>query len=246
MIQNKKLYYYTCLSIIISCIVILPLKASENDFNEEDPLKGYNKTVTDINFTIDKYLLRPLASAYSWAVPPFLRSRVSDFFSNLSEFPNASNHLLQGEIDPSVTSVSRFLTNTSIGGLGFFDVASELGIPSEKTDLGETLYQYGFSSGPYVVLPFFGGASLRDHIGRQFDSALFSIGRDSDYYTAGRVLNVISIRSEFLAVDRLLPRDPEARYSFTKNLYYQNRSRFLGIENKKEKEDPFNDFFPDD
>ena len=40
-----------------------------------------------------------------------------------------------------------------VGVLGFFDVATKLGVTEQKEDFGQTLGWWGVPAGPYLVLP---------------------------------------------------------------------------------------------
>ena len=57
------------------------------------------------------------------------------------------------------------LVNTTIGIVGCFDVATELGLEKHREDFGQTLGVWGFEPGPYLVLPIFGPSNVRDAIG---------------------------------------------------------------------------------
>jgi phospholipid-binding lipoprotein MlaA len=51
-----------------------------------------------------------------------------------------------------------------------FDVATGMGLPKQTGDFGQTLYAWGFDSGPYIVLPVFGPATVRDGLGFAVDA----------------------------------------------------------------------------
>ncbi|MEY4482068.1 MAG: hypothetical protein RIQ84_1230, partial [Pseudomonadota bacterium] len=40
--------------------------------------------------------------------------------------------------------------------MGFFDIATDIGLDKNHEDFGQTLAVWGVGDGPYVVLPFFG------------------------------------------------------------------------------------------
>jgi phospholipid-binding lipoprotein MlaA len=63
-------------------------------------------------------------------------------------------------------ATARFGINTTLGIVGLFDPASQLGFPVRPRNLEETLCVYGLPSGPYVVLPILGPATFRDAVGR--------------------------------------------------------------------------------
>jgi len=65
------------------------------------------------------------------------------------------------------------VVNTTIGGVGFFDVADEwLGWKESPEDFGQTLAVYGVPSGPYLMLPFYGPSNIRDTVGFVADGAM--------------------------------------------------------------------------
>jgi phospholipid-binding lipoprotein MlaA len=54
------------------------------------------------------------------------------------------------------------------------DPATDMGLPSQQEDFGQTLGVYGVPAGPYVVLPLLGAALPRDAIGRIYVDHFFS------------------------------------------------------------------------
>ena len=64
-----------------------------------------------------------------------------------------------------MSDVGRFFINTTVGLVGCFDPASELGLERHREDFGQTLGVWGFEPGPFVMLPIFGPSSVRDAIG---------------------------------------------------------------------------------
>ncbi|WP_445599183.1 MlaA family lipoprotein [Azospirillum sp. A39] len=61
-------------------------------------------------------------------------------------------------------SAGRFAVNSTVGLLGFYDVASDWGMAPYHTDLGLALCAHGVAEGPYLVIPFIGPRTLRDGI----------------------------------------------------------------------------------
>ena len=66
----------------------------------------------------------------------------------------------------------RFLINTTAGGGGLFDVASDWGYPDHDTDFGVTLVLWGLPEGPFLFLPVLGPTNPRDAVGLGASSAL--------------------------------------------------------------------------
>ena len=95
-----------------------------------------------------------------FAIASGLRSTTSRIFAN---------DLLQGRGDAAGITFTRFVMNSTLGVAGLFDPASERGFAKQSGDFGQTLYAWGFDSGPYLVLLFFGSSNLRDTVGLAVD-----------------------------------------------------------------------------
>jgi phospholipid-binding lipoprotein MlaA len=72
----------------------------------------------------------------------------------------------------SLTTLGRFVTNSTLGIGGLFDPATSFGLKRKNQDFGKTLGYWGVDSGPYLVLPIFGPSSLRDTGGLAVDSGI--------------------------------------------------------------------------
>lgn len=134
-----------------------------------DPIEGFNRRVYRFNARFDEYVYLPVVRGYVWATPRFVRTGVSNVFSNLGDVSNLANSIVQRKVQKSMRTTSRLLLNTTLGVLGIFDVAKAMGIPQESEDFGQTLGSYGVPPGPYLVIPFIGPSSLRDGTGRVGD-----------------------------------------------------------------------------
>jgi phospholipid-binding lipoprotein MlaA len=121
-----------------------------------DPWEPFNQKMFWFNLRLDEYALRPVATGYARVVPERL-----------------ANNLFQGKFPGAGQEVGRFVVNTTLGGVGLFDVADMwFGLKESPEDFGQTLAVYGVSSGPYLVLPFFGPSTVRDTVGLAVDSAM--------------------------------------------------------------------------
>src|SRR5688572_29018613 len=134
-----------------------------------DPFEGFNRGVYSFNEELDKAILKPTAEAYKVLLPQFIRSSVSNFFSNINDIVVALNNLLQGKFTAAYSDLGRVAINSTIGVLGLFDVASEAGIEKHEEDFGQMLGWWGAGNGPFIMLPFFGPSTGRDAIGRVVD-----------------------------------------------------------------------------
>ena len=130
-----------------------------------DPYEKFNRKVYALNKGLDHYALLPGARVYRASVPAAARRGVSGGLANLDEPLSFANAGLQGKPKEASHTLARFLINTIFGVAGLVDVATDWGLPEQKEDFGQTFAVWGFSSGPYLMLPFFGPSTLRDGIG---------------------------------------------------------------------------------
>lgn len=131
-----------------------------------DPLSGYNEIMTSFNDTFYEYILRPTAQGYAYVVPQMARNGIGNFFDNLFFPIRFVNNLLQLKFYNTWQETERFVLNSTMGILGFRDVAGEeLGIKAHDEDFGQTLGHYGVGSGFHIVLPILGPSNLRDVVG---------------------------------------------------------------------------------
>ena len=137
-----------------------------------DPWEGFNHDMYRFNFYLDKFLFIPVVQGYEYVAPVVVQDGVSNFYNNLSEIRNLSNSMFQAKGKESLTTLARFLTNSTIGIGGLFDPATHLGLARHDQDFGKTLGYWGAGSGPYLVLPVFGPSSLRDAGGLAVDSGI--------------------------------------------------------------------------
>lgn len=158
--------------------------AAEDDYGDyaplrvSDPLEGFNRRVFVFNDWTYRRVLRPATRAYEFVVRPPVNRAIGNFYDNIRYPVRLVNSLLQGKFSRADLETRKFVVNT-LGGLGGFirqsdNVSSLAKVPAE--DLGQTLGHYGVPHGPYVVLPIFGGTSLRDLFGRAGDTVVSPTG----------------------------------------------------------------------
>lgn len=135
-----------------------------------DPFEPTNRVIFEGNDLFYSYIVRPIAKAYTWAVPEFGRDRIRDFLQNLNEPLIWANDMVQGDWHAADVTTGRFLANTTFGVGGLFDIAGKTGLEKQSGDFGQTLYHYGVPDGPYLVLPILGPSDPRDAVGMGVDS----------------------------------------------------------------------------
>ncbi|MFA5902701.1 MAG: VacJ family lipoprotein [Desulfobacula sp.] len=131
-----------------------------------DPLYYFNYAMYSFNDILYFALLKPIATGYKAIMPTIVRQGVNNFFYNLIFPVRFVNNFLQGEIKDAGTEIEIFLINSTIGILGFGQVAqSEFGLKTTEEDLGQTFGSYSIGNGFYLVLPVLGPSTLRDAVG---------------------------------------------------------------------------------
>ena len=175
-----------------------------------DPLEPINRKVFKFNDALDKAVTKPVAQGYRAVVPPPVRGGITNFFGNFRDVTTAVNNLLQLKIPRAASDVGRVLINSTVGILGFFDVASRLGLEKHDEDFGQTLGHWGMGPGPFLMLPLLGPSTARDTVGLvgdYFTDPEFYIFNHSpeNYIVFGT--RVINLRANLLAVEGLLDQE---------------------------------------
>jgi phospholipid-binding lipoprotein MlaA len=141
-----------------------------------------------------------------------------------------ANDLLQARPKEAMQSSGRFIVNIALGLGGFFDPASQLGIPLDETDFGITLARWGVPEGSFLMLPFIGPTTLRDVWRMPVDGYFFDplsyFSRNNSYEYGQeylpQVLYLITLRSSAIDAESFLNSayDP---YAFIRDAYRQQR-----------------------
>jgi phospholipid-binding lipoprotein MlaA len=192
-----------------------------------DPFERVNRVVFSFNETADQYVIKPIAEGYKFVLPEFIRTGVTNFFGNINDVLIGANNLLQGKPVNAVSDIGRFFINSTVGVLGLFDVATNMGLDKNREDFGQTLGVWGFSDGPYMVLPLFGASNVRDTVGFVVDVKTdFIINTNKlndDEKTAISSLRIINRRADLLDAGQLLEDAAFDKYSFLRDGYLQRR-----------------------
>ncbi|MPZ42284.1 MAG: VacJ family lipoprotein [Betaproteobacteria bacterium] len=198
--------------------------------NPRDPLEQFNRGVYSFNDTLDNVVLKPVATGYRAVTPQFVRTGVRNFFSNLDDVTVVINGVLQFKIPQALSDTGRFVLNSTVGLLGFIDVATHLGLEKHNEDFGQTLGYWGVGSGPYLVLPFLGPSSFRDGVGRFVDAFYTDVVWYIDHIRTRNILvgtRVVSNREALLDSEKILEAAALDRYSFIRDAYLQRRRNLV-------------------
>ncbi|RTE86774.1 VacJ family lipoprotein [Lysobacter sp. N42] len=191
------------------------------DFSDpRDPFESINRPLWDFNRdTLDPYLILPVANAYEH-VPSPIRRGLYNMTDNLNEPASFVNNILQLKMKDAFTTVGRFAINSTIGLLGFFDVADKWGIKEQKETFGETLAVYGMPAGPYVMLPAAGPTVLADRGGDFVDDFIWPAPVLSWQVSAARLLfRGLEQRIELKQLEPMLDNSLD-EYSFVREAYF--------------------------
>lgn len=201
--------------------------APGEDF-ESDPLESFNEKMFWFNREVlDRYLLKPIATAWDFVLPDPVQRGIHNVFDNLAVVRRVVNNTLQLKLTGAATEVARFTINSTIGLVGFFDVARDaFGIQQRDEDAGQTFGLWGMGPGPYLVLPFLPPLTIRDGIGYAIDSAMTPYIYFIPWYAnlGGTATNAINERS--LNLDRFerVAESTVDLYGAVRNAYLQRRA----------------------
>jgi phospholipid-binding lipoprotein MlaA len=203
------------------------VQTAGEDF-ENDPWERFNEKMFWLNREVlDRYVLKPVATAWDFVLPDVAQRGVHNVLDNLAVVRRVVNNALQLKFNWAATEAARFGINSTIGLVGLFDVAKEgFGIDQRDEDTGQTFGVWGMGPGPYLVLPFLPPLTLRDAVGFVIDSAMTPYVYFIPWYAtfAGTATNIVNERS--LNLDRY-ERVAEATvdlYSAVRNAYLQRRA----------------------
>lgn len=198
-----------------------------------DPREQQNRKVHAFNKQLDTAIVRPVAVAYSNAMPDDLENSVSNFASNLSLPGVVVNNILQGNIEGAFTNTVRFVVNSTLGFGGIHDPASDFGIAEVDADFGQTLYVWGVGEGHYLDSPVFGPGTQRRLAGRIVDFVIDPVGYvvpspEKYYGTGAKVISGVGARGRFAGTIDSVLYDSADSYAQARLIYLQTRRFELG------------------
>jgi phospholipid-binding lipoprotein MlaA len=190
---------------------------------------------------LDKQLATPVARIYKKVTPDLVEKSITNFTHNIEDLSIAINNILQGKINNGISDLLRFTINSSLGVLGFFDIASNLGFEKHDEDFGQTLATWGMGAGPYIVLPGLGPSNLRDTLSMlpdAFLTPLYVIDHDRTSYSL-TAIDIVETRARYLGLESVVIGDD---YLFYRDAYLQSREFDILDGEVSEEFDEFDDF----
>ena len=232
----KKLYL-----LVFSFLIVFA--SNVNAETDKECFEKVSRGVFKFNQGFDSAILEPVAKAYN-KLPEPIRKGTGNFTSNIATLLSIPNHILQGNFKDAGHNSLRFVINSTVGILGFVDVASWIGLEKkDKEDYGQTLGAWGVGPGCYLVLPILGPTTARDTIGSfvnisggdpwynvtiRNDTQYFS---NIDYYTSA-ITSGIDFRAKNLKSIDSLEKNSIDLYAAVRSLYLQDRERKVKNSNK--------------
>ncbi|MGX0974977.1 phospholipid-binding lipoprotein MlaA [Roseovarius sp. MBR-51] len=230
------------LSLMAACARPDPSETTRGVF---DPYESQNRGVHQFNRGLDRSLVRPVAKGYSAAIPDDIETMIGRFSTNLSLPSDIVNNVLQLNMRGAIHDTARLVVNTTFGLGGFFDPASEMGMPAgTNTDFGQTLHVWGAREGAYVELPLLGPSTERDTWGIAVDLFTNPLSYivespESLIGTGAGVAAGLSKRDRFSeTIDAILYESADS-YAQSRSIFLQNRRFKLGGTSDNVYDDPY-------
>ena len=210
------------------------LKLSKENKPTKDCFEPLNRATFALNQGLDKAFFKPVAKGYR-SLPPPIRKGTGNVLNNLSTLITIPNNVLQGDLKLAGINTGRLIVNTTIGILGIFDVASDMGFPKYvKEDYGQTLGTWGVGPGCYLVLPVLGPSTIRDTAG-MFVNVMggdpyynISVNGNNEYldgelYAATKMLSAVEFRATNIESLNNVEKNSVDFYASVRSLYTQDR-----------------------
>ncbi|WP_428604337.1 MlaA family lipoprotein [Sedimenticola sp.] len=224
--KGERLFKRLRITLLTLMAAVLSGCATTGDYQDpRDPIEGFNRAMYSFNEGLDDILMKPLAKGYKAITPAPVDTGISNFFGNLADVGSAINNLLQFKLERAATDVGRVLVNSTIGLLGFIDVASNMNMQKYGEDFGQTMGAWGMDPGPYIVLPFFGPSSGRDTVGLVVDWYTDPVRyvKPNHWRNSLIGLRAIDTRADLLSASRVLEEAALDPYEFQRDAYLQKR-----------------------
>ena len=228
-------YVKSFLNLLIGAALLTVLAACSSAPNDlsgitDDPYESTNRRVFAFNSGLDSYVLEPTANIYRNAVPEAGQRAVRNHVEWMSMPSTAVNSTLQGKWENAGLALLNFAFNGLTFGL--VDIMDEEDKP-QREDFGQTLAHNNVAPGSYVMLPVFGGTTMRGAAGTVVDFILNPLSAIDAGATGETVkgatlpVDAVSFRADnFEAINQLKyeSADPYAR---ARAVYIQQRGALL-------------------
>jgi len=206
---------------LLSACSVTPTDEGVKDYR--DPLETINRPSWTFTWDYaDKYVTKPISEFYTTYTPHFLRTGLYNMALNLNEPSSVINNLLQLKFTEAAKGTGRFVLNSIIGLLGFYDPASDFEWSGDQEEFGEVLGSYGVGDGAYLVIPALGPSSVREEVGDYVDGLYWPLVV-IDFWPNLVRLGILGLekRAAIRDQEQLVVESTDS-YEFIKNAYFQN------------------------
>jgi len=210
------------------------LEISKKNKTTRDCFEKINRASFALNEGLDKAIFKPVAKGYR-KLPSPIKSGTSNALDNLSSLITIPNNFLQGDFKVAGINTARLVVNSTIGILGFIDVADKIGFPEYvKEDYGQTFGKWGMGPGCYLVLPVLGPSTIRDTVG-SFVNVMggdpyynLSVNGNNEFldgklYAATQTISAIDFRAKNIETLDNLEKNSVDFYASVRSVYLQDR-----------------------
>lgn len=195
-----------------------------------DPFERFNRMVFDANRDVEPWVVEPVVNAYDTVARDAVQRAVGRVLTNIDSPSVFVNDLLQLDPIGGIVTATRFVLNTTVGLLGIFDPATDMGIEGHETDFGQTMAFAGIPSGPYLILFLIGPTTARDAIGYVVD---FFFRPTTYVLTPAAQVLITGVREGSTGISKREEQDESLRqleassmdfYAAMRNAYFQART----------------------
>ncbi|MFT4608088.1 MAG: phospholipid-binding lipoprotein MlaA [Gammaproteobacteria bacterium] len=245
--------------ILVSSLFLSGCASLDGPTDPSDPFESYNRSMDTFNKNVDHYVLKPVAKGYDAITPSPVQKGVGNFFSNLDDVLVIFNDLFQFKFKQLASDTGRLLVNSTVGLFGLIDWASDMGLEKHNEDFGQTLGYWGISSGPYLILPFFGPSTVRDTGGLFTDSSYLDPinnevherwvypNRNRDISISLTIVKAVDFRAGLLKAENVLNEAALDPYIYVREVFLQRRNNLVHDGNPPFKsESDIDDLFDED
>lgn len=227
--MESRVSLLTCCQRAVMAGFSLLLAACATTKDNVDPYEGYNRAIFHFNRTLDYAVGRPVADLYDTLIPAPVQGGVSRMYDNFYEPSRVINDILQGEMRYAGQDSLRFVVNSTVGLVGFFDVAQYWGLPFHQQDFGITMARWGWKQSAYIVVPILGFYTFRDLAAVPFNTYVFTFWpyiQPENLAWKLYFLEKIYTRAELRPADKAIDEafDP---YIFIRDAYLQKRAEAI-------------------
>ena len=211
--------------LLFASLLLSACASTSPNTNPKDPYEGFNRSIYSFNDSLDKAVFKPVAKGYKAVLPDLAQKMVHNFISNIDDVFVTGHDLLQFKFAKASSDFTRVWVNTIFGVFGLFNVAHNL--EKHNEDFGQTLGYWGVSSGPYLVVPFFGPSSVRDGAGLIVDIYSGMIIQNVPARNTLFGITQIDQRVKLLDSESLIEDTVMDPYSFIRDAYLMRRQSLV-------------------